>query len=115
MTWITKFEPAVMKDDLPFSCAAYLYIIIYVMQRVGSLGTLVTLNSVGKGGILCMSNSTGNCAVSIALRVLLIPNSTGYPCYHSLIVGHLHCSYTVSFTHYLHISGVASSGTSFST
>ncbi len=28
-------------------------------------------------------------AISIALRVLLIPNSTGYPCYHSLIVGQL--------------------------
>ncbi len=25
--------------------------------------------------------------ISIALQVLLIPNSTGYPCYHSLIVG----------------------------
>ncbi len=34
------------------------------------------------------------------------PKSTGYPCYHSLIVGHLFfliictCSYTVSVTHY---------------
>ncbi len=26
---------------------------------------------------------------AIALRVLLIPNSPGYPCYHSLIVGQL--------------------------
>ncbi len=33
-------------------------------------------------------NGTSN-AISIALRVLLIPNSTGYPCYHSLIVGQL--------------------------
>ncbi len=33
-------------------------------------------------------NSTSS-AISIALRVLLIPNSTGYPCYHSLIVGQL--------------------------
>ncbi len=45
-----------------------------------------------------MNNSTGkrdiringmSSAISIALRVLLIPNSTGYPCYHSLIVGQL--------------------------
>ncbi len=28
-------------------------------------------------------------AISIALRALLIPNSKGYPCYHSLIVGQL--------------------------
>ncbi len=65
-----------------------------------------------------MSNSTITCAIRdeaipIALRVLLIPNSTGYPCYHSLIVGQLfkkvicNCSYTVSFTHYLLISGLA--------
>ncbi len=49
---------------------------------------------------ISMSNSTGNCysglryeaklsAISVALRVLFIPNSTGYLCYHSLIVGQL--------------------------
>ncbi len=45
--------------------------------------------------LIGMSNSTGNRAIrapsviSIALRVLLTPNSTGYPCYHSLTVGQL--------------------------
>ena len=60
-----------------------------------------------------MSNST--------VTVLLIPNSTGYPCYHSLIVGQLFkkslaivAIYTVSFTHYLLISGLDSAGTLFS-
>ncbi len=56
--------------------------------------------------------------VTARVTVLLIPNSsTGYPCYHSLIVGQLfkvfcNCSYTVSFIHYLLIS---SAGTSFLT
>ncbi len=53
--------------------------------------------------------------------MLLILNSTGYTCYHSLIVGHLFsffliictCSYAVSVTHYLCISGLASSGIRF--
>ncbi len=61
---------------------------------------------------ICMSNST--------VTALLIPNSTGYPCYHSLIVGQLFKkSFAIvailSFTHYLLISGLASAGTSFST
>ena len=47
-----------------------------------------------------------------AISILLVLSSSGYPCYHSL-VGKLLLiyflgSYTVSFTHYLWISGLAS-------
>ncbi len=57
--------------------------------------------------------------ISIALQVLLTPNSTGYLCYHSLKVGQLlkslfNCSYTASLSHYLLISGLAFAGTFFS-
>ncbi len=41
-------------------------------------------------GINCVNNGIEIArakprAISMALRVLLIPNSTGYPCFHSLI------------------------------
>ncbi len=38
-----------------------------------------------------------------------------FVCLFVFVFNHLHCSYTVSFTHYLWILGLASSGTSFST
>ncbi len=48
----------------------------------------------------------------------MTPNSTGYPCYHSLIVGQLFLKSfplvaTLYHLHNLHISGLASSGTLF--
>ena len=67
-------------------------------------------------------NSTKTTAISIALRVLLIPNSTGYPCYHLLIVGQLfsflffnHFICTATLYHSLSIFELVYCGTSFST
>ncbi len=38
--------------------------------------------------VIEIAQSEAEC-YSIALRVLVTPNCTGYPCYHSLIVGQL--------------------------
>ncbi len=58
-------------------------------------------------------------AISIALQVLLIPNSTGYQCYHSLIVGQqlLKKYFAIVATLYLSpiMSLFPSAGTFFST
>ena len=75
-----------------------------VSESLASLAQLKLLTSINiiickqtRVAMLFRNNSTSNMielawkpsAISIALRVLLIPNSTGYSCYHSLEVGQL--------------------------
>ncbi len=43
---------------------------------------LIGINCVNNGIEIARAKTR---AISMALRVLLIPNSTGYPCFHSLI------------------------------
>ncbi len=102
---LTKFSYPIFTylDTLWSHCVRITDILLYYCFCCYNI--IISMSNNSTVTMIFWINSTSS-AISIALPVLLIPNSTGYPCYHSLIVGQLYkkslcnCSYTVSFTQF---------------